>query len=151
MAGPRPHPLPFAADQRRDRALLRLAQVRAPVSAGGANGAELGDECEAYGRLYNEIRLYESLALYPPLDTYLATPLSFEAERDSVASTRAAAPAPAPGEDVVEAPTPGTGDTTDVDGVAPRRSCGPVCEPEPGSDHGRVGDQPISGKSVQDP
>lgn len=112
-----------------------------------ANGAELGDECQAYRRLYNEIRPHESLELYPPIDTYLAAPLSFDAEREWVASARAAATAPTSAEDDMEVPTPGS-ETTDVDGMASPHSCGPVSEPASESGRG-PGAQPISGKSVQ--
>ena len=111
-----------------------------------ANGAELGDECQAYRRLYNEIRPHESLELYPPMDTYLAAPLSFDAEREWVASARATATAPTSAQDV-EVPTPGTV-TTDVDGMASLPSCGPVSELASESGRG-PGVQPISGKSVQ--
>lgn len=55
-----------------------------------ANGIELNDECESYRRLYNEIRPHEHLDLYPPMPTYLAEPMTFEAEHDFVEQARLA-------------------------------------------------------------
>ena len=51
-----------------------------------ASGIELHDECEAYRHTYNEIRPHEALDLWPPLGTYLAEPISFEAERSFIDS-----------------------------------------------------------------
>lgn len=38
------------------------------------NGIELGEECEKYRRIYNEIRPHENLGLVPPMEMYLADP-----------------------------------------------------------------------------
>ena len=64
-----------------------------------ANGVELSDECEAYRQLYNLLRPHEALDLYPPIDTFLAAPISFEHERDLIALARAEAVAAASGQE----------------------------------------------------
>ncbi|HEX2063618.1 MAG TPA: integrase core domain-containing protein [Acidimicrobiales bacterium] len=114
-----------------------------------ANGMELNDECEAYRRLYNEIRPHETLGLHPPLATYLAAPISFEHERElnelgraEVATTESRGPASAMKADRGD----GNSAVSSPHDVAVPQTGGEPPSPAAG---GEV--QPIFPKSVQEP
>jgi hypothetical protein len=49
---------------------------------------ELNEHCEAYRRLYNEVRPHEMLGQRPPLGAYLAAAITFDEERRFVEGLR---------------------------------------------------------------
>lgn len=74
-----------------------------------ASGIELNDECHSYRLLYNQIRPHEALGLRPPIRTYLAEPMSFDAERAHIAAARLA----------IEKATSATPSPADVEEIPP--------------------------------
>ena len=71
---PRPHPASLARHQRSDRAVLRIAEVRALYRHEIDDGLALDEHVGRFLDVYNHRRPHEALQLALPIDRYLAVP-----------------------------------------------------------------------------